>query len=167
MKKTSLFTNHVSLQFNATYQPIAYLTSPVPEPKDLCSIDIGEVQQLEKIEKGSFGEIFKASWRGTIVALKKIPSANLTSPLIKELKREAALMKSLRHPNVLQFLGTTTDPKDNDFVIVMEFMPRGSLYRIIHNLSIDLPLDRIRNIALDAARGMNYLHNLSPPIIHR
>jgi serine/threonine protein kinase len=147
--------------------PLSPVLLSVPEPKDLCSIDIGEVQQLEKIEKGSFGEIFKASWRGTIVALKKSPSANLTSPLIKELKREATLMKSLRHPNVLQFLGTTTDPRDNDFVIIMEFMPRGSLYRIIHNMSVDLPLERIKNIALDAARGMNYLHNLTPPIIHR
>jgi serine/threonine protein kinase len=33
--------------------------------------------------------------------------------------------------------------------------------------TIALPWDRIRTIAIDAARGMSYLHNSDPIIIHR
>jgi serine/threonine protein kinase len=51
--------------------------------------------------------------------------------------------------------------------IVIEFMPKGSLYQIIHDKTIALPWDRIRTIAIDAARGMSYLHNSDPIIIHR
>jgi len=74
-------------------------------------------------------------------------------------------MSELRHPNVLQFLGTASNPPE--IVIIMEFMARGSLYRIIHDKTVDLPWPRIRNMALDVARGMNYLHCSDPIIIHR
>lgn len=37
----------------------------------------------------------------------------------------------LRHPNVLQFLGEGTEPPD--VYIVIEFMPKGSLYQIMHD----------------------------------
>ncbi len=65
---------------------------------------------------------------------------------------------SLRHPNVLQFLGTASSPPE--LVIVMEFMSRGSLYRIIHDKSIDLPWLRVKHIALDISRGMVWRNSL-------
>ena len=41
------------------------------------------------------------------------------------------LFRGLRHPNVLQFLGACTET--SDVYIVIEFMPKGSLYQIIHD----------------------------------
>jgi len=95
-KRTFLFINQVSTLLCLPIQRCSlWLTQSQYTVHEGLNdnIDFSQIQQLEKIEKGSFGEIFKASWRGTIVALKKIPSANLTTQLIKELKREAALMK--------------------------------------------------------------------------
>jgi len=66
----------------------------------------------------------------------------------------------------LQFFGTCVNPEQNEFVIVMELMPRGSLYRMIHSVSAITP-EQVRNYLLDAARGMDYLHNHEPLIIHR
>jgi serine/threonine protein kinase len=52
-----------------------------------------------------------------------------------------------------------------EICIITEYMPRGSLYRILHDrkLSIDFPL--MKRICLDVAKGMNYLHKEG--VIHR
>lgn len=49
----------------------------------------------------------------------------------------------------------------------MEYMPMGSLYKILHDQTIKLSLDIIRKMMVDAAKGMNYLHKSVPVIIHR
>jgi serine/threonine protein kinase len=61
-----------------------------------------------RIGKGSFAEVFKARWRGTLVAIKKLPAHSLTPEFFEDFEREADLMKRLRHPNVLLYLGTRT-----------------------------------------------------------
>lgn len=62
-------------------------------------------------------------------------------------------------------MGACTNPPD--ICIVMEYMPMGSLYKILHDQTIKLSLDIIRKMMVDAAKGMNYLHKLVPVIIHR
>mmetsp|Transcript_20300 Transcript_20300/g.22563 ORF Transcript_20300/g.22563 Transcript_20300/m.22563 type:complete len:723 (+) Transcript_20300:44-2212(+) len=128
-------------------------------------INSTEIKLLHKIGKGSFGEVFKGEWRKTIVAVKKLPAHKLTEEFFREFSREAMIMKSLRHPNILQFLGACTDPPD--ICIVMEFMPLGSLYRIIHDKTFSLEMHLIKRMMIDTARGMAYLHNSNPVIIHR
>jgi serine/threonine protein kinase len=106
--------------------------------------------------------------RGTTVAIKKAKVfTEDDEEFFTELAQEALIMSSLRHPNVLQFLGTASNPPE--IVIIMEYMPRGthssccsyslkfylgSLYRIIHDKTIDIPWSRFRGMALDIARGM-------------
>ena len=51
--------------------------------------------------------------------------------------------------------------------IVMEFMSRGSLYKILHDDSTVLDMKLLTRMVIDAARGMNYLHKSNPIIIHR
>lgn len=74
-------------------------------------------------------------------------------------------MKKLRHPNVLLFMGAVYSP--DRLAIVTEFLPRGSLFRTLHKKNQKLDLKRRLRMALDVARGMNYLHRRNPPIIHR
>eukprot|EP01101_Sappina_pedata_P009330 TRINITY_DN5410_c0_g1_i1.p1 TRINITY_DN5410_c0_g1~~TRINITY_DN5410_c0_g1_i1.p1 ORF type:complete len:474 (-),score=96.74 TRINITY_DN5410_c0_g1_i1:88-1509(-) len=125
-----------------------------------------EIKWMTMIDKGSIGEIYKGTWRGTVVALKKIRSVLITDESMRELRKEVSIMRKLRHPNVLQFFGTSFNPDEHLFVIIMELMPKGSLYRMIHSV-VSLSLDQIRSILIDTACGMDYLHNLNPPIIHR
>lgn len=63
-----------------------------------------------RIGKGSFAEVFKARWRGTLVAVKRLPAHSLTPEFFEDFEREAALMKRLRHPNVLLYLGAAMIP---------------------------------------------------------
>lgn len=130
---------------------------------DPNSIPIHEIKNLRQIEKGSFGVIYEATWRGTIIAVKKLPQ-NMNQKLLKEFYSEAALMRSLRHPNILQYLGIANS--GGEISICMEFMARGSLYRLLHTNS-DFSRSKIKSICLDTAKGMNYLHQHRPPIIHR
>jgi serine/threonine protein kinase len=54
-----------------------------------------------------------------------------------------------------------------DICILTEYMARGSLYRILHDGNVELYWEIRRKFAIDAARGMNYLHSSDPIIIHR
>ncbi|KHG10728.1 Serine/threonine-protein kinase CTR1 [Gossypium arboreum] len=75
-------------------------------------------------------------------------------------------MKRVRHPNVVLFMGAVT--KRPHLSIVTEYLPRGSLYRLIHRPTAGETLDQRRRLrmALDVAKGINYLHCLRPPIVH-
>ena len=74
-------------------------------------------------------------------------------------------MEALRHPNIVMFLGACTKPPN--FAIVLEYCSKGSLWSTIQNLDLSLTWEDRRRFALDTARGVNYLHTCSPPVIHR
>lgn len=46
-------------------------------------------------------------------------------------------------------------------------MPRGSLYKILHDKNLELSWDLRLKICLDVSHGVDYLHNSDPMIIHR
>jgi len=53
--------------------------------------------------------------------------------------------------------------------LVMEFVPCGDLYNMLHkrrDMAVLTDVFRLR-LALDVSRGMKYLQNISPPIAHR
>lgn len=62
-------------------------------------------------------------------------------------------------------MGASTIPPE--VCIITEYMPRGSLYQQLHDDSVDLPWNRTKQLALGTAKGMSFLHNRTPPIIHR
>ena len=72
----------------------------------------------------------------------------------------------VRHPNLVQFIGATTEGHP---MILMELMPtslRGVLES--HERVGRLSDQQIISIATDVARALNYMHLLKPyPIIHR
>jgi serine/threonine-protein kinase CTR1 len=49
----------------------------------------------------------------------------------------------------------------------MEYLSKGSLASILSNKNIELEYDLRMEMLIDTARGINYLHNFKPPIIHR
>lgn len=74
-----------------------------------------------------------------------------------------------RHPNLVSFLGLCTLPP----CLLTEYCAEGSLYDVLRQGAMSpaaaarLTWARRVGIALDAARGLAYLHLSSPPIIHR
>lgn len=119
----------------------------------------------ERVGLGSFGEVYRGDWHGTEVAVKKFLQQDISSDALEEFRTEVGIMKRLRHPNVVLFMGAVT--RVPHLSIVTEFLPRGSLFRLIHRPNNQLDEKRRLRMALDVARGMNYLHNCTPVIVHR
>ncbi|XP_074582288.1 putative serine/threonine-protein kinase SIS8 [Curcuma longa] len=119
----------------------------------------------ERIGLGSFGEVYHGDWHGTEVAVKRFLHQDISSDALEEFISEVRIMKRLRHPNVVLFMGAVTCVPN--LSIVTEFLHRGSLFRLIHRPNNQLDERRRLRMALDIARGMNYLHNCTPIIVHR
>ncbi|MFQ6662354.1 hypothetical protein Gotur_030214 [Gossypium turneri] len=114
------------------------------------------------ITKGTF---CRASWRGIQVAVKKLEDELITdSDKVSAFRDELALFQKIRHPNVVQFLGAVT--QSSPMMIVTEYLPKGDLRAFLKGKGALKPMTALR-FALDIARGMNYLHENKPPIIHR
>eukprot|EP00246_Nothoceros_aenigmaticus_P011252 TRINITY_DN2997_c0_g1_i2.p1 TRINITY_DN2997_c0_g1~~TRINITY_DN2997_c0_g1_i2.p1 ORF type:complete len:449 (+),score=57.07 TRINITY_DN2997_c0_g1_i2:63-1409(+) len=130
------------------------------DPKEI------DLRTSELIGKGSFGEIRKAQWRGTPVAVKKIIPALANDDLVvKDFRHEVDLLVRIRHPNCVQFLGAVT--KQKPLLLVTEYLSGGDLHRVLKD-RYPLKTSEAINFALDIARGMAYLHSgQKTVIIHR
>ncbi|ONK78744.1 uncharacterized protein A4U43_C02F21970 [Asparagus officinalis] len=119
----------------------------------------------EQIGQGSCGTVYHALWYGSDVAVKVFSKQEYSDDVILSFRQEVSLMKRLRHPNILLFMGAVTTTQR--LCIVTEFLPRGSLFRLLQRNTTKFDWRRRVHMALDIARGVNYLHHCNPPIIHR
>ncbi|XP_057775869.1 serine/threonine-protein kinase EDR1-like [Salvia miltiorrhiza] len=124
-----------------------------------------DLQIGERIGIGSYGEVYRAEWNGTEVAVKKFMKQDISGDALAQFKCEIEIMLRLRHPNVVLFMGAVTRPPHMS--ILTEFLPRGSLYKLLHRPNIQIDEKRRIKMALDVAKGMNYLHTSHPIIVHR
>ncbi|BBN20086.1 sterile alpha motif and leucine zipper containing kinase AZK [Marchantia polymorpha subsp. ruderalis] len=119
----------------------------------------------ERIGQGSYGKVYRADWQGSDVAVKVFLDQDLKTEALEEFKSEVAIMRRLRHPNIVLFMGAVTKPPN--LSIITEFCPRGSLYRLLHRPNRELDERKRIRMAVDVVKGMNYLHRCSPPVVHR
>eukprot|EP00817_Percolomonadidae_sp_ATCC50343_P000258 CAMPEP_0117430990 /NCGR_PEP_ID=MMETSP0758-20121206/10551_1 /TAXON_ID=63605 /ORGANISM="Percolomonas cosmopolitus, Strain AE-1 (ATCC 50343)" /LENGTH=966 /DNA_ID=CAMNT_0005219605 /DNA_START=278 /DNA_END=3181 /DNA_ORIENTATION=+ len=144
-------------------QPTDYGAIAVSESdENKYVIDLESLKFSESISEGAFGVVFRGKWRNTEVAIKKIKGSTMID---MSFTREVNLMASLRHPNIVQFLGICITSQHR--FIVTEYISGGSLDKWIFDSKKKLSLKKKINILLDIAQGMDYLHSLSPPLVHR
>jgi serine/threonine protein kinase len=129
------------------------------------TINVAEIQLLQRIGKGSFAEVFRASWRGSEIAVKKLPARAVDEEARAAFESEAALMSRLRHPNCLLYIASCNVPPD--IWILTEYMPLGSLYQVLHDAELPLNWDVLLSMLSDTAKGVAYLHGHDPVILHR
>ncbi|XP_039017046.1 serine/threonine-protein kinase EDR1-like [Hibiscus syriacus] len=119
----------------------------------------------DRIGIGSYGEVYRADWNGTEVAVKKFLDQDFSGDALVQFKCEVEIMLRLRHPNVVLFMGAVT--RSPNFSILTEFLPRGSLNKLLHRSNPQLDEKRRMRMAIDVAKGMDYLHTSNPTIVHR
>lgn len=78
---------------------------------------------------GSSGIVYKAKYMGVLVAVKQCLICDLLEDPLKEYMKETQILSSIRHPNIVQFIGATIKPPF--FYIVTEYCSRGSVDKII------------------------------------
>ncbi|XP_042064609.1 uncharacterized protein LOC121808276 isoform X2 [Salvia splendens] len=123
-----------------------------------------ELDDLQELGSGTFGTVFHGKWRGTDVAIKRIKQSCFAGrsseqeKLAKDFWREAKILSTLHHPNIVAFYGVVPDGPGGTLATVTEYLVNGSLRHVL--LRKGRVLDRRRKviIALDAAFGMEYLH---------
>ncbi|OVA02522.1 Protein kinase domain [Macleaya cordata] len=120
--------------------------------------------------EGGFGKVFKGVLSdGTAVAIKKLSTGGQQGD--KEFLVEVEMLSRLHHRNLVKLVGYYSNRDASQNLLCYELVPNGSLEAWLHGpLGVNCPLDwetRMK-IALDAARGLAYLHEDSQPcVIHR
>ncbi|KAM1326521.1 hypothetical protein EV2_011271 [Malus domestica] len=121
--------------------------------------------------KGGFGTVYKGELHdGTKIAVKRMESGVVAEKGLNEFKSEIAVLTKVRHRHLVGLLGYCLE--GNERLLVYEYMPQGTLSRYLFNWIEEglKPLEWTRRltIALDVARGVEYLHGLAnQTFIHR
>ncbi|KAB2579757.1 Protein kinase byr2 [Lasiodiplodia hormozganensis] len=122
------------------------------------------------IGQGSFGSVYLAlhAVTGELMAVKQValPTGGTVDPkkanMLDALKREIGLLRELKHPNIVQYLGSNSD--ETHLNIFLEYVPGGSVATMLVNYGPLLePL--VANFVRQILTGLAYLH--SKDIIHR
>ncbi|KAL9661212.1 hypothetical protein QQ045_026034 [Rhodiola kirilowii] len=131
----------------------------------------GGLGKSNVIGHGGFGLVYRGVLNdGRKVAVKLMDQAGKQGE--EEFKVEVDLLSRIRSPYLLSLIGYCSDR--NHKLLVYEFMANGGLQEHLYPISgsnavySKLDWDTRLRIALDAAKGLEYLHEqLSPPVIHR
>ncbi|KAJ8900053.1 hypothetical protein K2173_024168 [Erythroxylum novogranatense] len=124
-----------------------------------------------ELGRGGFGVVYKGELGdGTKIAVKRMEAGVISSKALDEFQAEIAVLSKVRHRHLVSLLGYSI--QDNERILVYEYVSQGALSKhLFHWTRLKLePLSwrRRLNIALDVARGMEYLHNLAHQrFIHR
>uniref|UniRef100_W5M6G5 Serine/threonine-protein kinase TNNI3K n=1 Tax=Lepisosteus oculatus TaxID=7918 RepID=W5M6G5_LEPOC len=130
-------------------------------------LQLSELEFHEIIGSGSFGKVYKGRCRNKIVAIKRYRANTYCSKSdVDMFCREVSILCRLNHPCVIQFVGACLDDP-SQFAIVTQYVSGGSLFSLLHEQKRIIDLQSKLIIAIDVAKGMEYLHNLIQPIIHR
>ena len=124
-----------------------------------------------KLGSGSYGIVEELEIKSLICAGKRIHESLIEAGnagvqcIAGKYVQECQLMSDMRHPHIVQFLGVCFLPDSSLPVLVMERLLM-SLDDLLKNIP-DIPLAVKRSMLADVSKGLVYLHNRSPPIIHR
>ena len=112
--------------------------------------------------RGGWGEVRVAHFHGLDVAAKVLHDTIISDYNVSLFAREMNIASKIRHPNLLQFIGATTEGNP---MILTELMPT-SLRKELESGGLAYPA--ILSISVDVACALNYLHLFKPhPILHR
>jgi serine/threonine protein kinase len=85
---------------------------------------IEDIEIHEQLGGGNYGDVYRGTWNGTTtVALKKLKDKSM----FVSFASEASMLQTLKHPNVVQFLGIYSNSDSGDQYIVTEYLSLGSL----------------------------------------
>jgi len=136
---------------------------------ETMQVDRDELHWQELVGTGITAEVFKGTWRGKEVAIKRL---NFTTRRTSQLKQEVAFLREtgviakISHDNLVKFYGLAFDSPP--YLLVTEFCHGGTCYDLLHETEdLELIMSQQLKMCQDVARAMEYLHKFRPQIIHR
>ncbi|PNX98472.1 receptor-like protein kinase [Trifolium pratense] len=122
--------------------------------------DIKKITEQFKVKlgNGGYGSVFKGKLRsGRLVAVKLLDKDKCNG---QDFVNEVATIGRIHHVNVVQLIGFCVEGSKR--ALIYEFMPNGSLEKYIFShteASNSLSCEKLYDISLGVARGIEYLHN--------
>ncbi|KAJ4949731.1 hypothetical protein NE237_008287 [Protea cynaroides] len=111
----------------------------------------------EKLGEGGFGSVFKGKLiSGGLVAIKMLEKSKANG---QDFINEVATIGRIHHVNIVKLIGFCSEGLKR--ALIYEFMPNGSLDKYIYSqegVNNSLSWEKIYEIALGIARGIEYLH---------
>ena len=120
-----------------------------------------QIRLVRRLGAGQFGEVWEGLWNNTTAVAVKTLKPGTMSPL--EFLQEATLMKSLRHPKLIQLYAVCT--REEPIYIITELMKHGSLLEYLRGDGRSLKLPQLIDMSAQVAAGMAYLEEQN--YIHR
>ena len=126
-----------------------------------------QIFKTQPLGNGAYGTVYRAKCDQLPCAAKLIHPV-LVNPWerrnLQRFEQECQFLSAIRHPHIVQYLGTCRDPESNRPVLVMELMD-DSLTHFLEESPERLPYHLEVNLCQDVALALAYLH--SNGIIHR
>ena len=122
----------------------------------------------QQLGTGSYGAVYKAKCDELLCAAKVVhptlygPGANNIP--VEKFQQECRLLCAVKHPNIVQYLGTYREPDTKHLVLLMELCD-CSLTSYLENSPRTIPHHIQVNICHDISLALVYLHNNN--LIHR
>ncbi|KAI6173722.1 Tyrosine-protein kinase [Aphelenchoides besseyi] len=141
--------------------PAAFSLSPTQA--DEWEVDRIEIVMKGRVGGGQYGDVFEGYWKRheQTVAVKTLKEDAMALP---DFLGEAAIMKNLRHDNLVQLLGICS--REAPFYIIVEFMSGGNLLDYLRKTDRKLlPPSTLMSMATMIASAMSYME--SKNFIHR
>lgn len=123
------------------------------------------------IGRGTYGNVYLAlhSVTGELLAVKQVDAAMAErnpSPrkkaMIQSLRREMNILRELRHPNIVQYMGCSST--DTTLNIFLEYVSGGCLQKVMDDYGA-LGEPMTRSFTRQILTGLDYLHAMG--IVHR
>ncbi|KAL9442257.1 hypothetical protein AB3S75_020708 [Citrus x aurantiifolia] len=116
------------------------------------------------VYKGVIDENVRPGYKTTFVAIKELNRGGYQGD--REWLAEVNYLGQLRHSNLVKLIGYCCE--DEHRILVYEYMESGSLEKhLLRRVGCMLTWSRRMKIALDAAKGLAFLHGAERPVIYR
>ncbi|CAM6016581.1 unnamed protein product [Sphagnum balticum] len=106
-------------------------------------------------ELGAYGVVHKSKWLELECAMKTFTASKKT-----ELKKDAAILENLKHPNILQLIFCTIQPKSCSLVLELMSTDLNKFIkgRISPDNEVPFTLPVALDVMLQIARALKYIH---------
>ncbi|CAA0815252.1 Protein kinase superfamily protein [Striga hermonthica] len=113
---------------------------------------IHDYECLNRISQGSYGAVYRARHKTTdeIVAIKKEFGG-----LCKSTLTEINILRSIRHPSIVEYKHVAVDDCDDGIYVVMEYV-EYDLHEYLKRSSFTLP--QVKRLMKELLEGVNHLH---------
>ncbi|KAL7136629.1 hypothetical protein ABFS83_10G042600 [Erythranthe nasuta] len=124
-------------------------------------------KEFNELGRGTYGFIYKAVLSdGRQVAVKRANAATIIHTNSRDFETELEILCNVRHGNIVNLLGYCAEMGER--LLVYEYIPNGTLHDHLHGGLSSLNWTLRLRIAMQAAKGLEYLHKeVVPPIVHR